>query len=210
LWGIDTSPIRYEVDENFFLTIDSEEKAYWLGFLIADGNVYNTMLRIELAIKDINHLHKFAASLNSSHRVVVTKNGTAALIRITNRKLIKDLVKYGMVPNKTKIAYPPQLPSHLMVHFWRGIIDGDGSVGIWSGDPSLYLCGTKAICDGFKNFCKSFTDSKASVRKIGEDFYSYTLTGRKATPIMNVLYGDSKVYLERKYASAMKILNDYS
>lgn len=41
--------------------IDSEEKAYWLGFLYADGylTARNHMVGLSISIKDIEHLRKY-------------------------------------------------------------------------------------------------------------------------------------------------------
>ena len=54
---------RIEVDENYFNLIDSADKAYWLGFIAADGwlssNLENPRMMIGLSLKDISHLEKF-------------------------------------------------------------------------------------------------------------------------------------------------------
>lgn len=47
---------KYKFDENFFENIDTEEKAYWLGFIYADGAVFKRTLSIRLSTKDIHHL----------------------------------------------------------------------------------------------------------------------------------------------------------
>jgi hypothetical protein len=54
---------RYALDESFFNCIDTEDKAYWLGFLTADGLIGDDFVRIDLQLRDIDHLHKFTASL---------------------------------------------------------------------------------------------------------------------------------------------------
>ena len=56
---------KYALNEAFFEIIDSEEKAYWLGFIAADGCVYRRTLSINLNIKDKAHLEKLIAILNS-------------------------------------------------------------------------------------------------------------------------------------------------
>lgn len=62
---------RYTVDETFFDQIDTEEKAYWLGFLTADGGIARNRILPGLKVSDIGHLHKFVASLESDHPVTV-------------------------------------------------------------------------------------------------------------------------------------------
>ena len=52
---------RCRIDETVFDTIDTEEKAYWLGFLYADGNINSKeyKLEINLCANDWQHLKKF-------------------------------------------------------------------------------------------------------------------------------------------------------
>ena len=56
---------KYVIDHHFFDEIDTEEKAYWLGFITADGNVMQTKtgstLRVILAVKDAGHLERMNA-----------------------------------------------------------------------------------------------------------------------------------------------------
>ena len=52
-------------DNTVFDTIDTEEKAYWLGFMYADGYVQNNGNSVELSLKgsDVEHLEKFRVFL---------------------------------------------------------------------------------------------------------------------------------------------------
>ena len=61
-------------DESFFDQIDTEKKAYWLGFLTADGsvNLKNGSITLALKASDQAHIYKFAADLGSQHPVVIT------------------------------------------------------------------------------------------------------------------------------------------
>lgn len=59
-------------NDNIFSLIDTEEKAYWLGFLYADGYIRkgeNNHISIVLQQRDINHLVKFKKFLNSPAKV---------------------------------------------------------------------------------------------------------------------------------------------
>src|SRR5260370_41289523 len=58
---------RYAVDEAFFDVIDTEEKAYWLGFLTADGTMREKGGMLALQERDIDHLYKIRSSLRSKH-----------------------------------------------------------------------------------------------------------------------------------------------
>jgi len=126
---------RNALDESFFDSIDTEDKAYWLGFLTADGCVRGgRSVDINLQIGDSVHLQKFAESLHSEHpvgfREVVSSNGTVcpqATIRISSIKLVAALNCLGLWPNKTFNVRPcEQVSEPFLAAYWRGIFDGDG------------------------------------------------------------------------------------
>ena len=124
-------------DDTLFEKIDTEEKAYWLGFLYADGNVYynekRVSYRIELGLaeKDLNHLEKFKKFLNCTNEIKYRQNIKAYRIMIGSKKMCNDLIKLGCVPNKSLILTFPtedQVPLELQRHFIRGYFDGDGCI----------------------------------------------------------------------------------
>lgn len=59
---------KYFFDESRFHDIDTEEKAYWLGFLYADGYINEDRHAIEIGLKasDKGHLEKFLRFINST------------------------------------------------------------------------------------------------------------------------------------------------
>lgn len=219
-WGIETSRFTYYVDDNFFSVIDSENKAYWLGFIFADGYIYKNTLNISIQKGDVKHLKKFLNDLQSNYPVYsYEENSTysnAVEIKITSKQLVNDLAKYGVVPNKTHIVKPPtNIPTHLLAHFWRGWVDGDGHVGIMKSKgneyPVVNLVGTYAACEGFKNFCLQYMNSKSNIYEHKDkSLWTYAVRGSFAVPILDVLYSDATIYLDRKYAKAMEILAEAS
>ena len=144
---------------DFFHTIDTEEKAYWLGFLFADGYVSakTNSVGLNISLKDIDHLKKYNKSLNFSKGLNVTethqfgskdihtnKNGeTMYMVStvITNKDLKQDLIACGCVPNKSLILTFPNeeifiesdtiTKKQLILHFIRGYFDGDGTLGLY-------------------------------------------------------------------------------
>ena len=54
-----------------FEKIDTEEKAYWLGFLYADGSVGSKDDRIELGLaeKDFHHIEKFRDFIGINNKI---------------------------------------------------------------------------------------------------------------------------------------------
>lgn len=117
---------------DFFDRIDTEEKAYWLGFVWADGNIrkdYNA-LRVNLSDRDLDHLHKFA--LLFGVRVGVAKrhkNSVTVYAAVNCKSMCLTLAEKGVVPNKTKHdsrKAVDAVPKRLLHHFVRGFFDGDG------------------------------------------------------------------------------------
>lgn len=142
-WGVfvNEQP-RYTANYNFFERIDTEEKAYWLGFIAADGTLNNKRsLKIALAIEDIEHLNKFNASLESTYPIRTYERGPNNVwkinaqpiseVCITSQKMFDDLIDKGITRRKTHtIKFPceEKLPKNLRVHYIRGVFDGDGTI----------------------------------------------------------------------------------
>lgn len=116
----------YSVETDKFSSVDSPEKAYWLGFLMADGSVDRYSLRIELSERDLSHLTKMQSFLKSNHPISKTRKGCHR-ISINSTELVKSMKKWGIVPNKTdKAISTPEIESRLIPYFYRGFFDGDG------------------------------------------------------------------------------------
>lgn len=123
----------YSCNLDFFENLNTEEKAYWIGFIAADGSVNKrkkqSSLTISLSSRDRSHLEKFKTSIKSSHPIRDYKVGEydVSSVSISSRKLVKDLIKYNIVQNKSLIySMPKNIPNHLLNHFIRGYVDGDG------------------------------------------------------------------------------------
>lgn len=214
---------RYFCNENFFEKIDNEEKAYWLGFIYADGFITtkrkhgSQSLGITLSIKDIDHLEKFKKSINSTHKINTylyhgfEKEGYPATkcsrILIPSQKIVNDLKKHGVVENKTKILIFPKIKNDLLNHFLRGYLDGDGSLFEDSrGTYGLSFNGTKEFLEGINTFLQ--TNQKISRDKT---IYSIRYSGNlKVLKVCNVIYKDATIYMDRKYNKYVKLLNKYT
>lgn len=126
---------KYYVNENYFKTIDSSEKAYVLGFIYADG--YNREDLLELvqnsSRKDI--LDKIKKALESTHPIKEYTPGKFTL-DICSTELCNDLTNLGAIRNKSlTLQFPNYLPEPLMSAFILGYFDGDGCV--WNGKRKI-------------------------------------------------------------------------
>lgn len=130
---------RYSLREDFFRIIDTEEKAYWLGFIGADGGLNRSKrgtagrIVLNLGKKDKGHLELIRSTLGYGGPLSFHKgkrDGTYRLA-ISSVKMFNDLGCHGIYPRKTfTLKGPTTLPSNLVHHWVRGYFDGDGTVFI--------------------------------------------------------------------------------
>lgn len=194
-------------DDKFFDIIDTEEKAYWLGFLTADGCVgnKNNEISIALSIVDIMQLIKFNKSLRSDHKISqgIKKDGKKTCRTSLSSKHMKNiLIDYGITPNKSfncePIKIPEVVPYELERHYWRGLIDGDGCIMIDKRPRmSIGLCGSLNIVIAFINYCKGLCGSNISP-VFNRNIYYATVSGRNSIYICDELYREATIFLERK------------
>lgn len=135
------------LDKNFFEFINTEEKAYWLGFIWADGHVsQKAPWFLVVQIKDRDHMEKLCKALSydgtikAVHGSGYNPNAIHYRVAFCRRKLCDDLNNLGRNSNKDTL---PDIDPSLMGHFLRGYFDGDGSVipttTVIKGVPYTYL-----------------------------------------------------------------------
>lgn len=191
------------VNDDFFHVIDSERKAYWLGFLAADGSVQNKKamrwLAVWLCKKDRGHLEKLKRDLSSDHKIsdrLYSNHSPCVQLMIGSEKLVSDLIVHGIVPNKTLILKPPSIPKKLVRHWIRGYFDGDGSVSFVRGQVCVNLIGTKSV---IKYICSCCSWLQKPYQRQNESQWFTGFAGNKKAALMyNYLYRGSTVFLERK------------
>lgn len=195
---------KYLVDEDFFEIIDSEEKAYWVGFILADGCIiqakWTNRLNVTLGNIDVQHLEKLKQSLSSTHRVIERPGRGVSSLDICSEKLCKDLIKLNVTPRKTYTGTPAIVPDNLRDHYFRGLVDGDGSICKASNKLgyALLLSGTVPILQDFSSWLGH--NGKYIYAKGGQAGHVFRLSGYQATiNALETLYGSANIYLDRKY-----------
>lgn len=137
---------KYNYNKDFFEEIDTEAKAYWLGFLYADGSITRfyrnekiKSMSVELSLqsRDVGHLHDYLNSLDSNVPIQTRKHKLGDKVHESKRvvvnctKMCRDLIKQGCTPQKSLVLEFPTddiLHHSLKRHFIRGYFDGDGCV----------------------------------------------------------------------------------
>lgn len=133
------SSTKYTFNHNFFEIIDTPEKAYFLGFMLADGHVGEK--EVIIAIKDVDRhiIETFIKCIKGNNRIATIKTKPSKMIKketivsrlnLRSDKMIKDLNSIGLTRNKTYNITTPQIDETLQRHFWRGVFDGDGYVSL--------------------------------------------------------------------------------
>jgi hypothetical protein len=91
--------------------------------------------------------------------------------------------------------------------FWRGVVDGDGSLGILATGYAYFgLVGSSRLLEAFLLFLGSNDlDAKMTIRP-DKTIFQIATAGYTAEKIVSFLYDDAEVALDRKAATATKIL----
>jgi len=190
---------------NYFESIDSEHKAYFLGFLIADGSVINNRdgrsdsIRLELQECDRYIIDFLADQLGFTGTITKTKCGY--VIAFSSQKMSNDLKKYGVVNNKTYIGtYLPELKNSLMPHLIRGIFDGDGTVYMDKNENFNWgFYGSNLICNQIQDYlAEQLSFSKNSVFNKGSISMIYLHSKDRTPKFYNYIYSVASIFLTRK------------
>ncbi|WP_099301834.1 LAGLIDADG family homing endonuclease [Bacillus sp. Marseille-P3800] len=205
---------KYKYDNTFFETINTEEKAYWLGFVYADGWITKSKngaeLGIELGIIDKKHLFKFNHSIKGNYQVfetlkpksiyngLVFKERTTSRIRIYSTKYFKDLKNLGVLPDKTNKTNHPIIEGDFFMPFLRGFLDGDGCI---YSSRMVHLTNAN---ENFLKYIKVYLSSNYNIeaRLYKEKDKKYRLLFSKkhsVSSLLSHLYENSTIHLDRKY-----------
>lgn len=204
---------QYSCNSNYFSNIDTERKAYWLGFLYADGNNYKGRLQIRLQDSDKILLEEFSKDINSNSvikniKVNITNRKNQVGLFINDIKLTEDLIKLGCVPNKSLILKFPteeQVPKHLLNHFIRGYFDGDGCISInKKGGKHFSITSNNLFIEKLQEILiKNCNLNKVKIvnsKQHKETTLTLSYGGNiQVKRIFDYLYKDATIYLERKF-----------
>lgn len=201
------------MNENYFNVIDTEEKAYWLGFIFADGNLRiepSYLLRINLADKDVGHLEKFsrAIGIDRTPRLYSTRGYGCASVALGSKYLGEGLLHQGIVPRKSYSDIVPKVLAPLKKHFWRGVFDGDGSICRKKDFMHVSLNGNRSTIEAFQDFLRQHGIEGGSVSK-HYSIFKYGTTGTKLpASIFSLLFDNAAVFLDRKMELGQTLIRE--
>lgn len=228
--GIDTSETgsqgarKHFYNENYFKKIDTERKAYFLGFILADGCVYfgtnknSYRFQMNLQAQDRYILEELQKDIESDYKIQdkqfgCDKNGDPILIsllKINSSKLCEDLMNLGVVPRKSMRQEMKKdlIPDKLIKHFIRGYFDGNGSCSIRKNSISLDFLGSKTICLQIDEYLKSNKINKNVLYgNKKNELYGLRINNTDNKILLYYyLYKDATIYLKRKKEKFDKFL----
>ena len=205
---------KYTANYNFFEKIDTEEKAYWLGFIAADGHVSRgDQVIINQSTANRDHLQKFLNSIEATNKIkdyasdtLYKKNTKYSRIVITSKKMVEDLSRLNIVENKSLILITPDISNSLKRHWIRGYIDGDGSISRTKSkskrlyEYSLKICGTKEVLTSILLYLGKENQKLYERNYDNKNNYYISIGGNIQTKeCLDIIYGNASIYMDRKY-----------
>lgn len=204
---------KYSIDKDFFKIINTEEKAYILGFLYADGynQVTKKQIRITLQRGDEDILKKINKALKHNKPLYILKNNTVIDLSINSKDMSLDLEKLGCVQNKTfKITFPYEhLSKDLIRHFIRGYFDGDGCISInKKNDVQLNITGNSIFISQIQDILVNELNITKTKLQYYRNVCGMYYHGKNiCLKVLDYLYKDSKISLKRKNKLYKKIVS---
>ncbi len=179
----------------------TEEAQYWLGFIMADGNIstINNAIAVTTAEKDLEHLKKYAAFVGVKVMSVYNKRFdlTEYRVQFANKRIKEWMISIGITPKK---SHTLKLTIPLTTHMFRGVLDGDGYVSkkglieIATASPHFRLQLLNFLADrGIHT-----TDSIYPAKNQSLLFMIRVSTRSECLKLYNLLYKDASIFLERK------------
>lgn len=218
---------KYKINENYFETIDSEEKSYFLGLLYADGCISKTQNCIQIALQaeDKYILELFSKSIETNKPLRFIKGSVVKgfkenkkvcfrkdqyLMYMHSPKIKKDLINLGCVPNKSLIlTFPDKISEKLIFHFIRGYFDGDGN--LYEGVKNRWgisIAGSEIFCKELCTVLKCVNINNSLFKHSSNNVFYTRIQGRlNCLDFFNIVYNNSNIHLIRKYNKFLKCLN---
>lgn len=215
---------KIKVNDSFFEKINTEEKAYILGFLYADGCNHDKTFSISVKIQendkhileDMKRIMNYEGKIGGYNRKNI-KHKPISYLSFCSMQISQDLIALGCGPRKSltcKFPTENQVSQEYLRFFIRGLYDGDGGLSVYfrkgrkKWEANCSICGTEDICQKIGEY----------VKKQVEITYSITHTKTKEIKVLGFsgtrqinkfliwLYKDSKIHLNRKFNKYQEFL----
>lgn len=194
----------------YFQRIDSEMKAYLLGYILADGcvlwNEEAGLYALTFTCTDeypLSLIKQGAGLDHPIHRRAGVSEKTNLHFRIGSKQMASDLIAHGAVPRKSMVLrFPTTVPDRLIRHMIRGYMDGDGDVCLYREKGRMVLScsfyGTPWFVKGAAEHIGRHAGLKSTGSYMQGTLCRFRRSQHQAERMLNYLYADSNYYLDRK------------
>lgn len=202
------------VNSTYFANIDTPQKAYFLGFIMADGNMYlkgNGKYQFSIKIKETDKdiLYKLAEHIDFPKDKITIREERrndsltrCAEIKIYNQEFCKHLIALGVIPRKTGKESMPNMNKELQKDFIRGYMDGDGWIS--KDRYQIGVCtASNDLIESITKYIKQEIDIDLTIHKDSV----YTVRSNKRKNVYQILkhfYYEDCISLDRKYNLAIQ------
>lgn len=192
--------------------------AYFVGLLMTDGYVTTRGIDVGIDLTDEDCIKFLSCSIGKNYKVYQNKNNNKNIFRLvlTDKELVNNVKRFGIVQNKSLILQPPFLEPEeekFLPYIIRGIIDGDGCVSPTSyGSPQFYIV---SMSEPFIEWIKQVLENKLFLVDIHKRQCSSGIWKIETSNQFNIFKLISLVYdkpfgMTRKYEEIRKTFRDYN
>lgn len=220
---------KYTLDEHFFDKIDTQNKAYILGFLYADGynNPINNSIVLSLSLEDKDTLEKIRKAIGTNkplydYSYVSNFDGKERKMTqliLCGKQISSALYNHGVVYNKTFSLQFPTLSEELYSHFIRGYFDGDGCFSIVKDDHKTLgyrgQCTIMSSTQFSEDLCKKLNSLDIHfhcnlVSQKENNRLIRTSDRKEIKKFFDYIYKDADLYMERKHNRFIEFFNMFN
>lgn len=199
-------PLNHEAFDSY-----GEQAEYWAGFLLADAHIAkprgNGQPQLELCLseKDACQLEAFAEFASAAHPIKRKRSTHGVQLKLSFRsaRMCSRLLELWS-GNRAKLDRIPSPHLAGSRHFWRGVVDGDGSM-FTGGDGSFRfsVCGSYSLMQAFATFCEERVPMRRPKLRANKSIFEVRAGGRTGKAIAETLYSNCTVALPRKKKLAL-------
>lgn len=214
---------HYHCNYRYFKDIDTEDKAYFFGFIYADGFLcVPNKVGISIIDTDYKQLEKLEKCMDCNYPIKFYANNSFdgrkskfCRLIISDDDMVRDVKSHGLIEHKTCIMKPPVgIPNKLIKHFIRGFWDGNGTLYTSGG---MYYCGVTGTQDmvtwiGDTLVSNGVIESYGLSRERKSDKVKSVKFGGKSKPlnVLYYLYHNANYYLDRKHDRYLQYMAESS
>lgn len=218
---------KYTLNDTYFEEVNSEDKAYFLGLLYADGCMAGKSNAVQIALQedDRHILETFKEFIGSNKPLGLIKGSVIKgfkelkkdyirknqyIFVINSPKIKTQLLQLGITPKKSlTISFPNFLPKGLYIHFIRGYFDGNG--GIYENLKNKWeisIASNESFCTSLQSKLLEFNiNTNISKHSTLNTFYCRIHGKLNCVDFYNVIYNNATIYFHRKFQKFQKCIN---